>query len=415
MLTRFRNTIDEYPRTFWTLMGASFVDQLGRFLLFPYFSLYITSEFGVGLTEVGILFAIFSTASMVGSFIGGAVSDRFGRKTMLLFGLITSATSSLLMAIVDDLNVFYVLAGFVGLLSNAGGPAQQAMIADILPAKRLSEGYGVHRVVFNISATAGPAIGGLLASIDFFWLFIFDAITSLITALIVFRVIPETKPEADASVSEESLRQTVGGYRKVFRDAPFMLYTFISILVTIVYVQMNSTMPVFLNSEQGIPPTGYGALLSMNAFIVVLFQFWVTRRVASRAPMLMMALGTIFYAVGFGMFGFGSTFAYFVAAMIVITVGEMIVAPVGQALVARFSPETMRGRYMAVFGFTWGISFTIGPLLASLITDNIGPNWVWYGSFGLGIIGVIGYLWLQASQSARLKEAEILEAQASEA
>ncbi len=273
MIDRIRQTYKEYPPTFWTLMGSSFVDNLGRFLLFPFFSLYITSRFNVGLKEVGILFAIFSGTSMVGSFIGGAITDKFGRKFMLLFGLVASAVSSLLMGIVDDLNVFYALAAFVGLLSNAGGPAQQAMIADLLPAKKLAEGYGVHRVVFNVAASVGPAMGGILANIDFIWLFIFDAVTSLITAVIVYLVIPETKPEDTEEEAEQSLVQTMGGYGKVLRDRPYMFYVIISIIVTIVYVQMNSTMPVFLFTEHSIPPAGYGTLLSMNAVIVVFFQF----------------------------------------------------------------------------------------------------------------------------------------------
>ncbi len=120
----------------------------------------------------------------------------------------------------------------------------------------------------------------------------------------------------------------------------------------------------------------------------------------------MMALGTLFYAIGFGMFGFGASMAFFVIAMIVITIGEMILAPVGQALVARFSPVDMRGRYMAVFGFTWGISFAVGPLLAAYVTEGLGANWVWYGSFYLAMIGVIGYLWLQKLQGEKLKAAE---------
>ncbi|MDA1330451.1 MAG: MFS transporter [Chloroflexi bacterium] len=167
MLERIRTTYSEYPGPFWALMGATLVDNLGRFLLFPYFSLYLTNEntFNASLTQVGILFAIFSATSMVGGFIGGAFTDKFGRKSLLLFGLITSALSSILMAFVTDLTVFYILAGFVGLLSNVGGPAQQAMIADLLPAKKLADGYGMNRVAFNISATIGPALGGILASV----------------------------------------------------------------------------------------------------------------------------------------------------------------------------------------------------------------------------------------------------------
>jgi MFS family permease len=409
MLERWRSTYNEYPGEFWALMGATLVDNLGRFLLFPYFSLYLTNEntFNATLTQVGILFAIFSVSSMVGGLLGGAITDKFGRKSMLLFGLITSALSSLLMAVVRDLNLFYLLSAFVGLLSNAGGPAQQAMIADLLPAEKLTDGYGVNRVAFNISATIGPAIGGVLASIDFVWLFIFDAVTSLLTAAFVYRIIPETRPAPTEELEEESITQTLRGYSRIFADGVFMAYVLISIIVTIVYVQMNSTMPVYLNQQHGFPPSSYGFLLSMNAAMVVFLQFWITRRVSNYAPMYMMALGTLLYAIGFGMFGFGSTMAYFVLAMVVITIGEMVVAPVGQSLVARFSPKDMRGRYMAFFGFTWGISFAIGPLLAGHVSDTIDPNWVWYACFFLGIIGVLGYLLLKAAAADRLRESEV--------
>jgi MFS family permease len=108
----------------------------------------------------------------------------------------------------------------------------------------------------------------------------------------------------------------------------------------------------------------------------------------------MMALGTLLYAIGFGMYGFVSTTAFFVLAMAILTIGEMIVAPVGQALVAKFSPEDMRGRYMAIFGFSWAIPFAIGPYLAGLILDNLDPRWLWYVAGVIGFLAVAGYLGL---------------------
>jgi MFS family permease len=82
----------------------------------------------------------------------------------------------------------------------------------------------------------------------------------------------------------------------------------------------------------------------------------------------------------------------FAAAMIVITIGEMIVSPFQQALVASFAPEEMRGRYMAVSGLSWGIAFGAGPYLAGWIMDNINPNWLWVACGIVGTIAMIGYL-----------------------
>jgi MFS family permease len=281
------------------------------------------------------------------------------------------------------------------------------MIADLLPDEKRTEGYGMHRVVFNVSAAVGPALGGLLAvSLGYMALFIADAVTSAITALIVYLAIPETKPQLAEGQVEETLVQSVGGYGTVFRDRAYMFFLFVTTLSTIVYVQMNSTMPVFLRDQHGIDASGYGLILALNATMVVLFQFWITRRIKGLPAMLVMTAGTLLYAIGFGMYGFGATWLWFAFAMVVITIGEMLVAPVGATLVARFSPEQMRGRYMAVFGFNWGIAFAIGPLLAGYVNDAINPNYVWYAAFVIGLVSTMGYFSMHFADRKRIAEPE---------
>jgi MFS family permease len=405
MLAKISSVYSEYPKPFWILMLGTFIDRLGGYLLFPFFALYITDRFEVGLTQVGILFAIFSIASAAGGMLGGALTDKFGRKTMLIYGLVISGASSLLMGIIDDINLFYAFAGVVGLVSNAGGPAQQAMIADLLPDEKRTEGYGMHRVVFNVSAAIGPAMGGFLAAgLGYMALFIADAVTSAITALIVYFNIPETKPKLQEGQKEETVMESVGGYGIVLRDRAYMFFLFVTTLSTIVYVQMNTTMSVFLRDQHGIDANGYGLILALNATMVVFMQFWITRMIKGKPAMIIMTLGTLLYAVGFGMYGFGSTLLYFMFAMVVITVGEMLVAPVGSTLIARFSPEHMRGRYMAFFGFTWGIAFAIGPLVAGIVNDTIDPNWVWYGAFVIGMLSTMGYLTMHYADRKRIAE-----------
>ena len=120
---QLRHIYDEYPSQFWTLVLATFIDRLGGALLYPFFTLYITRKFGVGMTQVGLLFGLFSAAGLVGSTLGGALTDRLGRKVMLLAGLIVSALSSLVMGVVDSFDIFFAVALFVGLFAEAGAPA----------------------------------------------------------------------------------------------------------------------------------------------------------------------------------------------------------------------------------------------------------------------------------------------------
>ncbi len=390
-MNSIKNVYHEFPRKFWVIVGVSFIDRVGGTLLFPFFALYITQKFGVGMTQAGIILGIFSIFGLFGGIIGGALSDRFGRRKVILFGLISSALSTLALGLVDEFLALYPLAAIIGLLSDVGGPAHGAMIADILPEEQRQEGFGILRVAGNMAWIVGPSIGGFVANQSFFALFVIDAVVSCVVALLFYLLMPETKPETEAGQPRESTLQTFKGYGLVTRDLAFMAFLGAGILMGIVYQQMYNSLSVYLRDVHGVSSQGYGFLLTVSAITVILFQFWMMRRLKMRPPFLMMAFGTLFYMVGFGMFGFVSRYWLFALAVFVITVGEMIVLPTSQALVARFAPEEMRGRYMAVFGLIWMIPATIGPGAAGIILDNYNPNLLWIIGAGLCAVSALSF------------------------
>jgi MFS family permease len=395
MFKHLKAAYQDYPKNFWILVGALFIDRVGGALIYPFLALYITAKFNVGMTEVGIIFAIHSGGAFFGNMAGGAFADKFGRKTMLIIGLVFSAAITILMGLINEWEVFYGLAFVTGLLSEFGGPAVQAMIADILPIEKRTDGFGILRVVINLSVTIGPAIGGVLAGINYLLLFITDSVISIITAIIVLLALPETKPVLKAGQVEETVIQSFGGYGRVLKDRVFLAFIFLSTFTAIVYMQMNSTLSVFLRDVHRIPAQYFGYLLSVNAAMVVLFQFFVTRRVKRFHPMLVMMVGNLFYAVGFGLFGFTVFYWQFIVAMAILTVGEMVNAPVMQTLVASIAPDHMRGRYMAVFHTGWGVAAAIGPLAAGVVLDNYNPNLIWYAGGVICFIVALGYFVLK--------------------
>ncbi|MCK6540564.1 MAG: MFS transporter [Anaerolineales bacterium] len=401
MFTRLKQIYHEFPRLFWVVVVVSFIDRIGGTLLFPFFALYITQKFNVGMTQAGILLGMSSLFGLIGSTVGGALTDKFGRKQLILFGLVFSAISTLTFGLVNDLNALYPLMVVVGLLSSVAHPAHDAMIADILPEKQRQEGFGILRVVGNLSWIIGPTIGGFVANINFFYLFVIDAVISCAVAAIIFRAIPETKPEVHAHAESESLWQTVIGYRVVLKDLAFMAFMVAGMLMLIVYQQMYGTLSVYLRDNHGVNPSGYGFLMTTSAITVVLFQFWVSRLIKRRPPFLMMAFGTVFYMIGFALFGVVTLYVLFALNIVIITIGEMIVVPTGQAIATNFAPETMRGRYMAIFGLSWAIPSTIGPGAAGYVLDNYNPNLLWFIGGALCGLSVIAYYALHLRLGAK--------------
>jgi MFS family permease len=381
---------------FWVVVLTRFIDSLGSTLLFPFFSLYVTQKFGVGMTQAGILLGLNSFFALVGSTFGGALRDDFGRKKIILFGLVFSGLSSLLLGSASSMKVMYPMIVVVGLLASVANPAHEAMLADILPEAKRQEGYGILRVVFNYAWIVGTAMGGLIATRSFFALFVIDATVSCIAAAILFRLLPETRPQIHEETGRRpgSFWETVKGYRLVARDLAFMGFVVSGMLALIVYIQQFSSLAVYLRDVQGIDSRGYGLILSITGLEVVLLQFWISRNIRYRPPFLIMMLGAGIFAVGVFMYGLVSSFVMFMLAAIVVCIGEMLYFPTSQVVVAAFAPKEMRGRYMAVAGFITSVPNALGPGAAGYVLDHLDPHLLWYIGGFLCLISALGYFGL---------------------
>lgn len=405
MLKSITNLYRKFNKDFWILVGASFIDSVGGALIFPFLTLYMTQKFNVGMTEVGTMFLIWGLgAGLLGNSLGGAIADKFGRKKSIIFGLIASASSALAMIFIKDIVVFYIVIGVIGIFEDIAGPARQAMIADLVPEELRTDAYGIMRIEFNLAVTIGPAIGGIMAARSFSILFIMDVFISLAVAGIVLLFLPETKPQMQEHQREESLKETFQGYRKVFKDKLFIAFVVVMMLETLMYFNMNSTLSVYLVNFQGITTEQFGYVLSLNAVMVVVLQVFFSRWVANWKPMVTMALGNILYVIGFSMYGYVNSYPLFLLAMVIITIGEMIIAPVAQSLVAHFAPEDMRGRYMAVHSLAWILPVSVGPLGAGYIMDNFDPRLLWFVAGGIGLLDVLGFLLLHFKAGKKFEE-----------
>jgi len=392
MINSLKRTYNESPRLFWIIVGTLFIDSLGSTLLFPFFALYITQKFGVGMTQAGILLGMSSLFGLIGSLMGGALADRFGRRKLILFGLVFSALSSLLFGFAWNIQMMYGLVVIVGLLSRIAAPAQDAMMADILPESKRQEGFGITRIAYNYAWIIGTALGGLIAARSFMALFVLDAVLSLAVAAILFRFLPETKPTSQVEArQEDSLLKTVKGYRVVLRDLAYIIFTVVGMLVLVVYQQQYSSLAVYLKDVHDISPRVYGIMLSIAGLEVVIFQLWISRQTRKYPPFLMMVLGTLFFMAGFAMIGFVQRVEFFLLSVITITLGEMIMFPTNKALAINFSPADMRGRYMAVYDLGWTIPAMLGPAAAGLILDNFNPNLLWVVGGILCAIAAAGF------------------------
>jgi MFS family permease len=404
-LERLRSLKNEYPRQVWILVLGTLINNTGSGLVFPFLSLYLTRQLQFSMTEVGVIYSLFAVMSVISQVAGGHLADQRGRKPVMIASLLGMAVGTLLLgtsSLIDPRDPLvrwgWVVAvvSVMGLTMSAYGPAANAMVADLLePGKRI-QAYSLLRVMVNLGVAIGPAIGGILANISYLYLFAGSALASLVYMVILVFMTHETLPAAPAPLtSAAGQAAAVSGFGQILRDNVFIGFVLLIVTSQVVYAQMNTTLPVFLNQQYGVSEQWYGLLMSLNAGMVVVFQLFITRRIASYDRSLMLALGNVFFAVGFGMFGFVGTLPLFFLAQAVWTVGEMICSPAAQTYVADIAPGALRGRYMGLFGVGYAVGYGLGPLLGGAVMDSLGGAYIWYGAFVVDAVVVVAYLLLR--------------------
>lgn len=385
-------------------------------MVFPLFTLYFTQKFGISVAQAGLLIVLFTVGGLIGGPLGGWLADRFGRKGVMMFSLAAEAVFSMGMALAPSLPLLILAIIGFGLTVPMFWPASSAAIADLVKPERRAGAYGLIRVAANLGVAFGPLVAGALLALQqqpdgtapadaYLPLFVIDALTSLIFAFIIWRRLRETKPQV---ALQPAAAQAAGGagYGRVFRDSPFMIFVVLSGLVGVVYSQMNTTFGVYLTRTYGYPASAYTAMLSTNAALVVLFQFPLARWVDQQDRSRMLALGAALYAIGFGLIGFAPTLFWFWVAVVILTIGEMVIVPAAQTVTADLAPIDMRGRYQAVFGLTNNFFYGLGPVIGGYLFDTGRSQLIWLGSLVLGLAVAFGFRAFGPQLRAREAEAE---------
>jgi len=392
---RLRRTAGEYPRQFWLLFFGSLVNSSGGSMVWPFLTIYIRQRLGVPLTDVALLLTVNALAGFVSMSFAGPAADRFGRKWLMVLGLVVGGATMIAMVMADSMAACLVVMAVNGAFSPLLGVGASSMVADIIPAEQRASAYALLRMSQNLGVAIGPTVGGFVAVVSYAIAFGVAAGTSLVFALLILFFAVETLPAKAASGEAGQAGQAVhaeAGYGPVFRDRRFMAFAGVYSLTGMVGVMMMVLLPVYGKENFGVLENQYGFIMATNAVMVVFLQFAITRFSSRRPHFLVLAAGSLFYGVGAGSVALGWNFPTFLLSMIVLTIGEMLIVPTATTLTANLAPPDMRGRYMSVYSFTWGIAIGVGPVIGGALNDHVAPVAIWYGALALGLMGTVGFL-----------------------
>ena len=377
-----------------------FISTAGSSMIMPFLMIYATDKLGIPLSQAVTLISINAGTTLVSSFLAGSLADRIGRKVVMNVSLTISGLTYLGMRFAvtyPSLAALMVAIGFANALYSVGA---DAMMADLVPSEKRADAYAINRMLNNAGFAIGPAVGGFLAAASYHLAFFSGAAGMLLYSALLFFLARETlirvssPPMATAELDIRRIPTSDRGYAQVLRDGRYLTFIGIFSVGLITPGMLWVLLAVYTKNYFGLPENLYGWIPTTNALMCVFVQYSVTR-ITRRYPTLpVMAAGMLIYAVGVGSVALMSGFWGFWLSMVVLTFGELTLIPTASKFVADLAPAEMRGRYMSLYWFAWGLSRAVAPLIGGALNDHIGPRSIWIGGFLIGIVSFLGLLLL---------------------
>ena len=390
MLTRLRNTFQEYPPQFWLMAYGLLISSAGTSMIWPFLMIYVSEKLHLSLSVVSTLITMNATCGLVASFVAGAVADRLGRKLVMIVSLVLNGAGYLFLSQATTFGQFSLLMFVMGAANPLYQVGADAMLADLIEPEKRTNAYAIIRMVNNAGIAIGPAAGGFLADISYSYAFLGAAGGMVIYALLLFFRGRETLSRAYHPA--ESAREALGGYGRVLRDRGFVAFALLMGLGLIAPSMVWTLVAVYAKQNYGLPEKLYGWLPTTNALMCVFVQFFVTRFFRRQRSLVVATIGMLTYALGVGSFALMRSFWGFWLGMVIMTFGELILIPTASKYIADLAPADMRGRYMSFYWFAWGIARAVAPLVGGVLNDNIAPKSIWVGGLIIGLTSTVGLL-----------------------
>lgn len=389
------------PPAFWWLWLGTLVNRAGGFVQ-PFLVLYLTGPRGLTVPQSGVVLAAYGAGVLVSQPVGGVLTDRVGRRATMVAGL---AATGVLLGVLGAARGYAPIglaALLLGTVSDVYRPASTAVIADILAEQVRPRAYALQFWAVNLGFSVASVLGGLLAAHGYTPLFIVDAVTCVVFAVLVGWRVPETRPDRDA----DAPRTRFEGLHAIAHDRLLQATIALIFLYAVLYNQIYTVLPLYTR-DIGLGTSAYGVALALNGIAIVVLQpllLPVFDRV-SRTWLLPASLAVV--GGGLALTGLVTSLPLLMATVVVWSIGEIGFSGSIQALVTTLAPEHLRGRYVGATGLAWGGSVLLGPLAGTAVYARH-PAFVWWGCLAIGLVAAVGYAFLGRAVTRRDHRADAM-------
>ena len=397
-VARARSHAARFPRAYWFLLGGEAVQSVGFGIAVPYMTLYLTGPVGITATQTGVMMLVWTTVSLAGQPLGGVLADRIGRRPVMIGGLAGAGVSAAGLALVSSFWQVIVVTVAWGTFNSIFEPAAGAYVADVTEPGLRTEAYGLWHVMANAGFAIGPPIGALVI-----WLssmratYLLAGLAILAYLAIAFRALPETRPAPGED-------EPPARFQEALRDRLLLLLALGTATATFAFAYFEEALPVFLHEERGLAVVTWGLVLGINPLLVTVFQYPISRWTSRRSSRGVLAAGAILQGFALMLLLPFTSLGALIVAVVVLTAGEMLIAPVSSAVAAELAPERLRGSYQGVINLAWEGAWGPTALIGLWLVGRGQGEVLLALALPIGILAALVYLTLPGGRLQREPE-----------
>jgi MFS family permease len=399
----FRQAAGGFPRQFWFLWTGTLINRLGSFVVI-FLAIYLTGARHFSQSQAGLVIGLYGVGGAIGTTLGGVLADRWGRRPTMLLAQFSASALMLTLGFAHSYWQILGATALLGFCTEAVRPAFQAMMIDIVGDRDRVRAFSLNYWAINLGFAFSSVAAGFAASANYLLLFVIDAGTTLITALISLVFLAETRPARASSSSTgraAAARKRTGGLGTALRDRVFVTYLLISLGGIVVMMQGMSTLPIAMTAD-GLSASTYGWVIAVNGVLIVLGQLFVPRLIGNFDSVRVLTVAVLIVGVGFGLVAFAHAAWFFALTVVVWTLGEMLQSPSNAATVASLSPVALRGRYQGLQSLSWSAGTALAPIAGGFTQEHLGNTALWAGCFLLCVLVAAGHLVAGPSRRRRI-------------
>ena len=390
---RYINNFKGFTREVWILALITFINRAGTMVL-PFLSKYLKENLDFTYSQVGWIMVSFGIGSMLGSWLGGKLSDKIGFYKIMIFSLFTSG---ILFFVLQYVTTFWGLCfGMFAIMAIADmfRPAMFVSLNTYAKPENRTRALTLVRLAVNLGLTAGPALGGIIImSIGYNGLFWVDGATCILSILIFALLVKEKKNP----VNPEKLNLENTPVTSVFKDKIFWIFLFVCFITAILFFQLFTTLPLYHHERFGLTEFQSGLLLSLNGILIFFFEMPIVSIFERKKThkLQIITWGSLLMAISFFILLINTWAGILVISILFITFGEMFIFPFSNSFALSRAPKGHEGRYMALFTMSFSLAHIVSSKTGMDIICHFGYQSNWFLMGILGITALLCCIWLQ--------------------